>query len=246
MAPLSSRLLERFARWLELDDWQPRRRQSQEAFLRQRKEALGRPREEATSRLLALGSDAEPRPEPIYHNVGLRLETCDLFALRVFPLGEASSVNFNQRNMTAAEARALADELRHRAASLMQDLAVYGGTFLTPPDDLESPFLVEGKAGQRGMELLKRWLTPKQRAQFESHGCFEVVGCHSGASYEIGTSATFNVIRLGTGRRRREKICFEPAGRLVTGDRMLAQKIALETREREALAVANRLPWDCF
>jgi hypothetical protein len=34
--------------------------------------------------------------------------------------------------------------------------------------------------------------------------------------------------------------CFVPKGSLVTGDVMLAQKIALETFECRALAVANR------
>jgi len=34
--------------------------------------------------------------------------------------------------------------------------------------------------------------------------------------------------------------CFAPKGYLVAGDVMLAQKIALETDERGALAVANR------
>jgi hypothetical protein len=34
--------------------------------------------------------------------------------------------------------------------------------------------------------------------------------------------------------------CFVPEGNLVAGDVMLAQKIALETNERAALAVAYR------
>jgi hypothetical protein len=33
--------------------------------------------------------------------------------------------------------------------------------------------------------------------------------------------------------------CFAPEGRLAAGDIMLAQKIALETRETKALAIAN-------
>jgi hypothetical protein len=36
--------------------------------------------------------------------------------------------------------------------------------------------------------------------------------------------------------------CFVPNRRLVAGDVMLAQKIALETCENSALAVANRFP----
>jgi len=37
--------------------------------------------------------------------------------------------------------------------------------------------------------------------------------------------------------------CFLPNGNLASGDVMLAQKIALETCESEALAVANRCTW---
>jgi hypothetical protein len=47
--------------------------------------------------------------------------------------------------------------------------------------------------------------------------------------YEINDAGRFNVAW-----------CFMPAGRLAAGDIMLAQKIALETDERNALAVANR------
>jgi hypothetical protein len=36
--------------------------------------------------------------------------------------------------------------------------------------------------------------------------------------------------------------CFVPNRRLVAGDVMLAQKIALETSENSALAVANKFP----
>jgi hypothetical protein len=36
--------------------------------------------------------------------------------------------------------------------------------------------------------------------------------------------------------------CFVPNGHLVAGDVMLAQKIALETSENSALAVANKFP----
>jgi hypothetical protein len=38
------------------------------------------------------------------------------------------------------------------------------------------------------------------------------------------------------------RLCFYPRGRLVDGDIMLAQKIALETFETEALAIANKFP----
>jgi len=41
---------------------------------------------------------------------------------------------------------------------------------------------------------------------------------------------------------RNKGLCFAPVGSLVPGDVMLAQKIALETDEQSALAVANVIP----
>ena len=51
-----------------------------------------------------------------------------------------------------------------------------------------------------------------------------------------------NVHELDEAGRVKLALCFVPKGYLVTGDVMLAQKIALETCERRALAVANRCP----
>ncbi len=49
-----------------------------------------------------------------------------------------------------------------------------------------------------------------------------------------------NIHELDGAGRPRVGWCFAPKGHLVAGDVMLAQKIALETDERGALAVANR------
>jgi hypothetical protein len=49
-----------------------------------------------------------------------------------------------------------------------------------------------------------------------------------------------NIHELDSAGRPRVGWCFAPKGYLVAGDVMLAQKIALETDERGALAVANR------
>jgi hypothetical protein len=38
------------------------------------------------------------------------------------------------------------------------------------------------------------------------------------------------------------RLCFLPERQLVDGDVMLAQKVALETFESEALAIANEVP----
>ncbi|WP_246510268.1 hypothetical protein [Bradyrhizobium glycinis] len=94
----------------------------------------------------------------------------------------------------------------------------------------------------RALRLLRSWLSPQQRAEFERKGHFDVVGCDTGKRYRIrrGTSANVNEIdeygRLGMGW------CFVPVGGLVQGDVMLAQKIALETDEARALSIANSFP----
>ncbi|WP_247481223.1 hypothetical protein [Bradyrhizobium sp. 144] len=94
----------------------------------------------------------------------------------------------------------------------------------------------------RALRLLRSWLSPQQRADFDRKGYFDVVGCDTGKRYRIrrGTSANVNEIdeygRLGTGR------CFVPLGGLAQGDVMLAQKIALETDENRALRHRQQLP----
>ena len=96
----------------------------------------------------------------------------------------------------------------------------------------------EGEA--RGLELLKEWLSPEQFAQYDAKSYFEVTGCHSGKRYRINHGTSMNIHELDGAGRPRVGWCFAPKGYLVAGDVMLAQKIALETDERGALAVANR------
>jgi hypothetical protein len=48
-----------------------------------------------------------------------------------------------------------------------------------------------------------------------------------------------NIHQLNPKGRRVAQWCFAPEGDLVIGDILLAQKIALETMEREALTIAN-------
>jgi hypothetical protein len=91
----------------------------------------------------------------------------------------------------------------------------------------------------RGRKLLREWLSPGQLAQYDAHNYFEVTGCHTGKRYRIRHGMGMNVYELDNGGRPRTGWCFVPKDHLVTGDVMLAQKIALETDERGALAVAN-------
>jgi hypothetical protein len=92
----------------------------------------------------------------------------------------------------------------------------------------------------RGIALLREWLSPEQRAQVDASRCFDVVGCDTGRRYRIRHGTATNVQEIDDAGRPVVGWCFVPSGDLVAGDVMLAQKIALETNERAALAVANR------
>jgi hypothetical protein len=92
----------------------------------------------------------------------------------------------------------------------------------------------------RGLKLLREWLSPQQLAQFNTGCHFDVVGCHTGKVYRIHYGVSANIDELDDSGRPQVRYCFIPEPTLVPGDVMLAQKIALETDERGALAVANR------
>ncbi len=94
----------------------------------------------------------------------------------------------------------------------------------------------------RGITLLREWLSPEQKAQFDAWRSFEVVGSHSGKGYRISLGRGTNVQELDDSGRPVMGWCFVPSGDLVPGDVVLAQKVALETNEWATLAVANRFP----
>ena len=100
--------------------------------------------------------------------------------------------------------------------------------------------LAENTSDARGLRLMRRWLSQDQRAEFDDKGTFEVVGCNSGKRYRIYRGAAQNVFEIDDAGQPKVCLCFMPSGELVAGDVMLAQKIALETNENGALAVANR------
>ena len=99
--------------------------------------------------------------------------------------------------------------------------------------------LAENTSDARGLRLMRRWLSPDQRAEFDDKGTFEVVGCNSGKRYRIYRGTAQNVFEIDGAGELKIGLCFTPHGNLVAGDAMLAQKIALETDENGALAVAN-------
>jgi hypothetical protein len=100
--------------------------------------------------------------------------------------------------------------------------------------------LFEDESEARGLRLLREWLSPGQLAQFNAHGYFDVVGCDSGKRYRIHYGSSMNVEELDDFGRPRICYCFVTDAPLAPGDVVLAQKIALETGERAALAVANK------
>ena len=98
----------------------------------------------------------------------------------------------------------------------------------------------------RSLRLLRHWLSPAQRAQFAEKGYFEVVGGDTGRQYRIYAGAATNVCEIDENGHPKVRLCFLPLGELPIGDVMLAQKIALESCERGALAVARRFaPTGC-
>lgn len=62
----------------------------------------------------------------------------------------------------------------------------------------------------------------------------------SGKRYRINYGTGTNIIEIGADGKPILGWCFIPSEYFVAGDVMLAQKIALETRENAALAIANR------
>jgi hypothetical protein len=101
-------------------------------------------------------------------------------------------------------------------------------------------FSAENSREARGLRLLRDWLTPAQRGQFDALGYFEVIGGDSGRRYRIYRGTMTNVYEIDDFGCLGKGWCFVPFGFLAAGDVMLAQKIALETSEDATLAVANR------
>jgi len=92
----------------------------------------------------------------------------------------------------------------------------------------------------RSLLLLRKCLSPLQREQLAKKGYFEVLGSDTKTRFRIHAGASVNVCEVDGRGRRQDGLCFMPIGALPIGDVMLAQKIALETCESEARAVARR------
>ena len=95
---------------------------------------------------------------------------------------------------------------------------------------------------ERGIKLLREWLSTRQREQYDAFRHFDIIGIDSKKRYRIHHGSAQNVCELDEDGRPLVGWCFMPSGHLVAGDVMLAQKIAIETDERAALLVAQRFP----
>jgi hypothetical protein len=95
------------------------------------------------------------------------------------------------------------------------------------------------RAEEKGLVLLRSWLTPEQDEQWIRDSEIDVVGCDTGTRYRITNGINMNVIELDKDGRSVRRWCFTPVGSVVKGDVLLAQKIALETMENYARTVAN-------
>ena len=98
---------------------------------------------------------------------------------------------------------------------------------------------VENTPEGRSLRLLREWLSPSQREQFAMKGYFEVIGSETRHRYRIYAGASQNVCKVDERGRPGLGLCFMPTGSLPIGDVMLAQKIALETREDEVRTVGH-------
>ena len=98
----------------------------------------------------------------------------------------------------------------------------------------------------RSLSLLREHLTPTQRNEFDRLGQFHVIGCDTGRSYRLRFGVQINVDELNEAGCGVRTLCFFPMGALPVGDVMLAQKLALELFECEALRCANALPYRSY
>jgi hypothetical protein len=105
--------------------------------------------------------------------------------------------------------------------------------------DIRQSIRAQRPAERRGIALLRSWLTPEQAKQWDSCREFDVIGGETGTRYRITPGTAMNIRQLDSVGHTIAEWCFAPEGKLATGDVLLAQKIALETMEHQALALAN-------
>ncbi len=144
--------------------------------------------------------------------------------------------------------RAIGGRRRERWSSA--DFRLTEGAYALPRPDINPEALLRifgvitptPEAEARGLRLLRENLSPAQREQEERFGFFDVRGGDTGRRYRIKNGFQLNVELLDHKGRTTAVLCFMPAGNLVAGDVMLAQKLALELFESDTLKIANKFP----
>jgi hypothetical protein len=96
------------------------------------------------------------------------------------------------------------------------------------------------EAESRSHRLLVNNLSDSQRTEFLARGSFDVIGGDTGKRYRIKRDRQMNIEELDGNGLRTKLLCFMPKGEVPLGDMMLAQKLALELFETEALGIAIR------
>ena len=99
----------------------------------------------------------------------------------------------------------------------------------------------QNEAREKSIALLKEWLTPAQREQYDRHGDFVVVGGDTGRRYRISKPGAYSIAVLAGYGDVVDRICVVPEGITTDGDIMLAQKIWLEKDESATLDIANSM-----
>ena len=94
-------------------------------------------------------------------------------------------------------------------------------------------------AKTRAEILLKSCLSDAQVRSLEDHGWFLIHG-ESGRRYRIHKGTAGNVVVLKDDGTSDHRLCFHPSMSVPEADAMLAQKLMLESCEKEALKMANR------
>jgi len=95
-------------------------------------------------------------------------------------------------------------------------------------------------ASERAEALLLAHLSAEQRRQYESARCFRVVAA-SGTEYWIFYGRTSNIVANLLCAGEAVQYCIQPANpALPIEDVLLAQKLLIESDERQFLRIANR------
>lgn len=97
----------------------------------------------------------------------------------------------------------------------------------------------EGEAATRAHALLMEMLTPEQQASWGLTHEIAVEGEHSKQQYRLTTRRAGGVYRMNASGRRDMSYCIHHANEIPIEDQVLAQKLLLETDEREFLRIAN-------